>query len=125
MEPGVADTTLSQGATWRRRFTLSRGNPAVPVDLTGCEARMELRQRVGAPDPADISVSEVPTADGAIVIGGADGTLEVTITAAATTLLSARQYVYDLFVEWPDGDVWKVAKGTIANDRAVTSPTYD
>lgn len=125
MEPGVVSTTLSQGATWRRRFTLSQGTPPVPVDLTDCEARLELRQRVGAPDPADISVSEIPGDAGVIVINGPAGSLEVTITAAATTVLTARQYVFDLFVEWPNGDVWKVAKGAIANDRAVTSPTYD
>lgn len=83
------DTTIEQGATFNRTFTWETGDPAEPVDLTGWTARMTMRG-AGAED------FSLTTSNGRIALGGAEGTVSVTITAADTALLKATRYSYDL-----------------------------
>lgn len=130
MEPGVYAIALHQGASWRKTFTFATANPdptldPIPVNLTGCEVRMDIRSRAGAPDPALISLSELPTPDGSLTLGGAAGTLVIHLTAAATNRLRIKKAAYDIFLEWSNGDVDKVVMGSVTIDPAVTEPTYD
>lgn len=129
MEPTVQPIFISQGASWRLRAILqgpgSLADPPVPRDLTGCEARMEIRPKAGSPT-LWVSVNEIPDPDGSIVIGGADGTIDIFLSASGTNKITKEVAAYDLFLEWPNGqDVWKVLKGAVTCDLAVTEPTYD
>ena len=125
MEPAVLAVTMQQGASWRRQLTLNQPGTTTPYNLTGCTAKMQVRQRAGAPDPALMSISEQSGADGVITIGGTAGTIEVFFSASATNRLTTKKAAYDLFLSWPNGtDVWKVLEGTVAVDLAVTEPTH-
>lgn len=125
MEAGIVDITLVPGASWRRRFAFNEPGP-VPLDLTGFEARAEVRNQPGGAT-LYISISEVPSADGYIILGGTAGTVDIFISADATEILrTARSAAWDLFLENPNGeDVDQAVRGKVKIGPAVTDPTYD
>ena len=57
MKPAVVNLTIYQGSTFMQEFQWKTGNPAVPVDLTGYTARMQIRPKVT--DPAKIAEIDV------------------------------------------------------------------
>jgi hypothetical protein len=125
MEAAVINITLVPGGSWRHRFTLNEPGPT-PIDLTGFEARAEVRDKPGGAT-LYISVNEVPSADGYIILGGAAGTVDVFISADATmSLKNARGASWDLFLENPNAeDVDQAVRGKVTIGPAVTDPTYD
>jgi hypothetical protein len=41
--------SVDQGSTYRRTITWKAGTPAVPVDLTGCTAMLQMREKIESP----------------------------------------------------------------------------
>ena len=117
MTAGRLDLIIEQGAAFWRRLTWQDGD-GNPVDLTGYSARMQVRDGYGG-----AQVIELTTANGRITLGGADGTIELSIAATDTAALSvdlsdcrrtvpARQrHVYDLELEASDGTVTRLVEG--------------
>lgn len=91
-DPGRYDMTIYQGASFDRTFTWATGTPATNVNLSGYTGRMQVRSTVDAAT----TVIELTTANGRMALGGAAGTIAITITAADTATLSPGMYVYDL-----------------------------
>ncbi len=116
MVPFRVRLQVYQGATWVRVLAWKAGTPAVPVDLSGCTARMQVRPRV---DSADVLL-ELTTDNGRIVLGGDTGQVALQLTADETELLDWRQGVYDLEVEFPGGTVRRLAQGQIVVSPEVT-----
>jgi hypothetical protein len=86
-----------------------------PVDITGYSARMQLRKRHASTDAA-ISLTD---GDG-LELGGAAGTVAVTIAADLTSAIAHGKYVYDIELESPSGVVKRLLKGTIDLSPEVT-----
>ena len=126
MEPITDDITLHRGASWRRQYTLAHSaDPGDTFDLTGCEARLEIRPKAGS-DVLLISLSEEPSEDGSLDLTGTDGGISIYISPTATLKLTGKTAAWDLFLEWPSGlDVDKIVMGAVAIDPNVTDPTYD
>lgn len=111
MLAGVLNLTIEQGATFTQRLTWKVDG--VAVNLTGYTARMKVRERLN--EPAIISL----TTGSGIVLGGAAGTVDITISAANTALLNYGKYIYDL--ELVNGaTVTRLVKGKITVDPEVT-----
>ena len=131
--------TIQQGATFRRVLkwgaypypvrqecggvvinaqTGRPANPAdfVPVDLTGCMARMQIRAEVGAILP----LLELSTTNGRIALGGVDGTATLTLDAVTTAALTWDSGVWDLEITHPGGEVSRMAEGTASVSPEVT-----
>jgi hypothetical protein len=117
------DLHVETGATFRLSFVYGRrtgatdvdGNPVVePYDLTGCTARMQIRQSIGR----DVLVQA--DTDAGIVIDGPAGRIVVTLTDEQTATLVVRRGVYDLEVEYPSGDVVRVLEGKVTISANVT-----
>lgn len=89
--------TADQGSYWSQQL-LWKDSEDVPIDLTGFTARMQLRRNFNDPT-ADL---ELTTEDGAITLGGVDGTILIEIASELTAALPIRDtqtsYVYDLEV---------------------------
>src|SRR6478609_4366346 len=104
---------IEQGATFNLSFVWNEGTSesiGAPVDLTGCEARMQVRQKQQSPVIVDArSDGESP----AIILGGATGAVEVTLTADMTDLLNVKSGLYDLEIQFPDGTVYRLLEGTV------------
>lgn len=103
IDPVKLNLTIYQGATFCRPITWSTqeaGGPESPVDLTGYEVRMHIRERLDSPEV----LLELTTDNGRIVITDATaGAFELRLTAEETEALDWRTGVYDLEMVAPDG----------------------
>lgn len=105
-----------QGATFRKVVTWKAGDPAVPVDLTGCTARMHVRAKLEDAAP----LLALTTEDGGIVLGGAAGTVTIFVSDAGTAAITWVSGVYDLEIEFTNGDVRRLIYGTVTVSKEVT-----
>lgn len=86
-----------------------------PVDLTGANARMQIRAGVGG-----VLLLELTTENDGLAITG-PGTLTRTLSAAQTAALAWTEAVYDLEVEYADGTVQRYLQGSVTVSREVTT----
>lgn len=108
---------IEQGATKTFGLVWSHGDSvddATPYDLTGCTARMQIRNKVNTP-----VLLEATTENGDITLG-ADGVIAVKLSDEKTDLLTVTKAVYDLEVEFPGGDVARVVEGQVTISPNVT-----
>lgn len=90
---------------------------ATPVDLTGCDAVMHVREKVDSPD----TLLTLSYSDGTILLGGAAGTIAPFMTDEATALISGwKSGVYDIKLIFPDGSSIFFVEGTVTADYKVT-----
>lgn len=112
MPATALDITIEQGATWNTLLTLTGR------DLTGCEARMQIRETVPSPTPL---VSLTSDEDGGITVTpGPPGVIAITLTAEQTADFAWKNGVYDLELVSPDGTVERLLKGDVTVDFEVT-----
>lgn len=105
------DFETGQGETFTTVVTWEIGPDAdnmEPVDITGYTARMQLRKKHNSPDAA-ISLTD----EDGLELGGAAGTVAVTIAAALSSAIAPIKYVYDIELEAPDGAVKRLLAGTL------------
>jgi hypothetical protein len=120
------DLFIEQGATFR--FTLiygrkdgttdPQGNPNVtPYDLTGCVARMQIRQRRGG-----VVLIAATTTNGGIIFDDdlTTGRMVITITDEATDSLTMSKAKYDLEITWGSGDVTRILQGSVKISPNIT-----
>lgn len=110
------DLSILQGETFAYRAVWKTGpSPGVPVDLTGCVARMQVRSSKASEEV----LIALTTENDRIALGGTDGSIELGISAADTAALD-RGGVYDLEIEFPDGTVRRLLQGKVRFDPEVT-----
>lgn len=115
--PAKRKLTIYQGATFRKRLTWKGPLPVqMPIDLTGCTARMQVRHEVESPTV----LLELTTANGGITLGGVAGTIELFVSDDASTLFTWTAGAWDLEIEFPGGDVHRLAQGSISVSPEVT-----
>ena len=109
MAAGFHHFIIEQGATFGRTLTLKDSSDAL-VNLTGYAAEMDLR--FNKDDSAEILTLTV--ANSRIALGGAAGTVVLTISATDTGNLSVGDGVYDLKLTAGDGTVSRIMEGTFS-----------
>jgi hypothetical protein len=116
MTAGIYNLIVEQGATFTRVITWRDSDGAL-VDLTNYTARMMAREKF-----EDASaIFELTTENGGIALGGAAGTITLTISATATAAFSAQVHgVYDLELVDSGGVVTRLLKGRCEFDREAT-----
>jgi hypothetical protein len=85
------DITADQGATYSIVITY-KNTAGSPINLTGYTARMQLRASYASATAA----LSLTTENGRIALGGAAGTITLTVAASVMETLEAKTYVYDL-----------------------------
>lgn len=108
--------SIDQGATFTKTVTWKTGKPAVPVDLTGCTARMQIREKI----ESTAVLLELSTTDGRITLGGTAGTVNLRVEAVDTAAITWRSGVYDLEIEFTDGTVRRLFSGPVSVSPEVT-----
>lgn len=103
--------TIDKGATWIRTITWKNGG--VPVVITGYDAVLLIKPSPSS-DETILQIDNDTTANGTIVITGTSGKLEITIKAAATTLLGFDLAYYDLKLTSTGGVVTKLLRGRVS-----------
>lgn len=110
---------IDQGATYDKTLTWKAGEnaaTAVPVDLTGCAARAQIRAEVESPTV----LLDLTTENGRIELGGPAGTIRILIDAATTATIAWESGVYDLEVVFTDGTVVRRLAGGVQVSKEVT-----
>lgn len=114
---------IQQNATFTRVFVWTAyttaqstaGAVPQPVNLTGWSAAMQIR-----PFPGSSTVLYDVGAEGGITLGGAAGTITVTIPASATEDFTWFSAVYDLLLTDPSGNVTRFIGGNVTVSPGVT-----
>lgn len=106
-------------------WTLLQPNQT-PADLTAATARMMIRSLPSDVVPL-VSITSTLTAQGQLVLGGVLGTVSLNITKAATSLLGAQgtgqlmaKYIYDIYVDFPNGTSLAIVSGNVNVRLAIT-----
>jgi hypothetical protein len=124
MTAGVKDFTIEQGSAFSRVLTWKDENEAA-INLTGYTARMYIKEKYSDTD----SLLQLTTANSRITLGGAAGTITLSVLAADTATLEANaqvnkitgdKYVYDLELISAGGAVTRLLHGNIIVTDEVT-----
>ena len=107
---------IDQGASFNKLVTWKAGTPALPVNLTGCSARMQIRGKL----LDAVALLDLTTVNGGIALGGVAGTVTIIITAAQTTLFAWASAVYDLEIVYADGTVRRLLTGSVSVSPNIT-----
>jgi len=103
-----------QATTFNFQFTIK--NDSTPWNLTNYTAVMTVRPFVGASTTTVVA----STANGRITLGGALGTVTVTIDATTTGDITAGRYSYDLVLT-TGATVTRILEGKFVVTGAVTT----
>lgn len=108
---------ITQGSIWRRlvRWFDKDGNP---VNLTGREGRLVIRQPSSDPDPILVLTSD-PAAG--IIMGGVTGEIEIVIGANVALDLPVGKFKFDFKVYYPGQPA--LDKILIPNGNAIVAVT--
>lgn len=115
MAAGSYDITIEQGATFSLVLTWKDENGAL-INLTGFSARMQIRENVESEDV----IASLATSGSGIVLGGALGTITITIDAAITATIRQTFAVYDLELQSASGVVTRLVQGAVTISPEVT-----
>lgn len=114
-EPAKLPLRIRQGATFRKHL-LWKSPLGVPIDLTGCVARMQVRPEI----ESSTVLVELTTENGRILLGGVDGTLILELDPATTAAFDWDSGVYDLEIQHANGDVTALVFGAVSVRKEVT-----
>ena len=109
--------TILQGATFRKRWTWRPGG--VPMDFTGCKARMQVRAEIDS----TVVLLELTTEIGGIILAAGPGTIDLYIGAIDTAVIAWESGVFDLEIIHPGAlpdDVTRIVQGTVSVSPEVT-----
>lgn len=115
MPAATYNINAEQGATFLQTVLYTDAADA-PIDLTSYTACMHVRDGVANAS----TIVTLTTENGRITLGGAAGTIELTITAADMTDLVAGKYVYDLELYGPDDLIIRLIEGKFTIKAEVT-----
>ena len=118
-QAGKLNIVIEQGTTFNPVLTYTDNSvPAVPIDLSGYTARMQIRLK--QTDPTFIVGGELTTGNGGITLGGAAGTIALLITDTVTTAFTFATAVYDLELIDGGGIVIRLITGTVTLSTETT-----
>lgn len=109
-----------QSIELRHATRASKSAPIVPVNIGGCQLRMQIRAFVSAPAVLD----ELTTENGRIVIvDAADGRYSLKFPHTGTSSQTWRKGVADLEIVYADGTVDRLWRAQFELDAEVTRET--
>lgn len=88
--PGKLNFKIRKGSTLRRTVTYyTDTTQATPIDLTGCTARMQIRDEDG------VLLYALTTENGGLTLGDAAGTITFYLSDTDTAAVTGSAYTYD------------------------------
>jgi hypothetical protein len=112
---GEYDLEILQGETYTKQFVW-KDSAGTEVNLTGYTARMQVRQSKAS----DTVLLELTTANGRIALGGAAGTIDLTLSATVTAAITWKRGLYDLELVASNGVVRRLLEGEVTVSKEVT-----
>lgn len=105
MKPGRFNYAFTQGDTFTSKPAWKVNNSY--VNVTGYTAKMDVKI---APTSTS-TIIELTTENGRITAGTTDGVFTLSLTAAETSDIPVGNYVYDLQITSPGGEVYTLLTG--------------
>lgn len=118
MQPAHLDLEVFKGSTFSKLIQWKTGTPAVPVDLTGYKARMQVRRSVN-----DSTVLDSLTTENSrlAIYAPTEGRISINIAADISSAYSFTSGVYDLELIAPDDiTVYRILEGCFSANPEVT-----
>ncbi len=103
-----------QGASFDE-VVIWKNSAGVAINNTGYTARMQIRR-----EPDSSIIAELTTANNKIELGGANGEIQLVLSAAETAALAAGDYLYDLELVSAGGSVSRIVEGVFSVIREIT-----
>lgn len=114
--PSKLNFILRRGSTLRRTLTWYQDErQTTPVDLTGYDAKMQIR------DLSGVLVIELSVFNGGITLGGAAGTISLYISDTASGAVVEDKCIYDLEMTATNGDVIPLVAGSFSFQDQITT----
>lgn len=107
--------TVEKGATYRHSLFWKDSNN-LPIDLTGCTARIQVRDSIDSPDV----IIELSTTNNRITIDPLLGRIDLYISATDTSNLVGVSGVYDMEIHFTTGDIVRLIEGRLTFKAEVT-----
>ena len=119
---GELEFRIKQGATFGPyELQLTYEETGLPVDITACGVRCELRRKGLDTGPPSATLNTTVTDE-------QNGIYQLSLTATQSMAIEAGElissklshYTVDIFLDWPDGTVWELGHGNAFCFRRVT-----
>jgi len=117
MSAGKLDIYIEQGATFQAQLIWKDALEAL-IDLSGYTARLQIRPKIAS----DILYIDLNTENNGIVLGGAAGTIDMSIAAVVTEAITWLRAKYDLELIDGSGFVTRLVEGDVTISFNVTKP---
>jgi hypothetical protein len=124
---GQLTLEIEQGASFTHTIIYTQRN-GQPVDLSGCVAKMQIRETRELDGAHVATLASYPIGGGdptpwfeAITITEEEGKIEINLSAVDTATLTPGAYFYDLLVTFPSTEVRRIIEGAIEIDPGVTA----
>ena len=115
MTAAIYNATIDQGATFELEVVY-KNSTGTPINLTNYTAALQIRQNYY--DTTALLTLTSPS--NGIVITGATGTIDITMTSTQTGGLDEGFYVYDLEISSSGGNVTRLIQGQFTVSPEVT-----
>jgi len=113
--PSKLNFILRRGSTLRRTLTWYQDErQTTPVDLTGYDAKMQIRSLAGE------LVIELSVFNGGITLGDAAGTISLYISATDSAAVLEDKCLYDLEMTATNNDVIPLVEGSFTFQDQIT-----
>lgn len=109
------DLLINQGADFLQIFTW-KGSDGVPINLSGYTARMMIKN---SPED-DTALVTLTTENGRIALGGALGTITLSLNSTVTAALDFTKALYDLELVSGGGFVTRLIGGAVTLSPEIT-----
>lgn len=116
---GKYDISINQGEAYRQRITWLQGDGVTPVNLVGFVGRCQIRASARSGILASPTVTIVDEINGIIEIS-LTKTQTANLPVTGASYKDTEIYVYDLEMESPLGDVYRVLNGFVYVSPEVT-----
>jgi hypothetical protein len=123
----TGDSSLKQNEDFLLTTFWKDGTSGLPIDVSGYTARMQVRYATRALpilleflDPTSAPSPDLVLERGSVIIGGADGQIQIFMPGIKTANIRPFQGVYDLVITSPGGAVRRHLEGAFHIDDGVT-----
>ena len=113
VKPLIKNFTIYQGTTFMINF--SWDVPGYPLQVS-CNGSMQIRPNIASEEV----ICEATTENGKIIISTVNKAISVKIPSTVTEEFSFEKAVYDIELEFPNGDKFRIVQGNLNLNPEVT-----
>lgn len=112
MAAGKYNILIQQGSDYIQKITVKESVSQLPVNITGCTVRGQIRVSVEDAAPAATFITSI--------VDGINGVFQISLTHTTTAELDFDTGFYDVEIEYPSGVIDRLLQGKVVLSREVT-----